>query len=214
MATISLRGSALAGRVGSISGITLVMPSPGSNRANGGKVDRSISPGRMPKASRISSTCAMKLSWVYSTPFGTPVEPEVNRIAASASAASPGRNRSDCSPRARTSSSVWPDHHQRRPTVTRVRMLALPQPSSRLAACASGMPMKACGCASRRQSLSAARSMPGSTSTGTAPALNSPNISSKNASPGRTISTVRTPGPMPIPVSPAARVSLARSSCA
>jgi len=213
-ASISRRGSALAGRVGSMSGITLVMPRPGSNRAKGGKVGRSTSPARMPNASRISSTCDRKLRWVYSTPFGTPVEPEVNRIAASASGSLPGWGGAACAPSARSSSSVCPDQSPRRPTVTRVRMLARPQPNSRLAACASGMPMKACGCASARHSLSAARAMPGSTSTGTAPALNRPNISSKNATPCRTISTARTPAPMPTCARPAAMVSLARSSSA
>ena len=63
MASCSLRGSALAGRVGSMSGITEVVPSAGSNSANGGKVGRFTLPGRMPKASRSISTWATKCRW-------------------------------------------------------------------------------------------------------------------------------------------------------
>ena len=49
-ASMMLSGFALAGRVGSISGITAVMPRAGSKRANNGKVGRSISPGEGIKA--------------------------------------------------------------------------------------------------------------------------------------------------------------------
>ncbi len=68
--------------------------------------------------------------------------------------------------------------------------------------------MKACGCASSRHCLSARLSMPGSTSTGTAPFLNSANISRKNSGEGRTITTARTPRPMPWAARPAAMASL------
>ena len=57
--------------------------------------------------------------------------------------------------------------------------------------------MKASGCASSRHCFSARLSMPGSTSTGTAPSLNSANINRKNSGEGRTITTVRTPRPIP-----------------
>ena len=56
--------------------------------------------------------------------------------------------------------------------------------------------------------------MPGSTSTGTAPALNSANISRKNSGVGRTITTVRVPRAMPRLASPAAMASLRASSWA
>ena len=70
--------------------------------------------------------------------------------------------------------------------------------------------MKASGSASSRQCFSARLSMPGSTSTGTAPALNSANISRKNSGVGRTISTVRVPRTMPRCASPAAIAIAAR----
>ena len=78
------------------------------------------------------------------------------------------------------------------PVVMRTRA-DFAQPSTTARECASGMPMKASGCASSRHCFSARRSMPGSTSTGTAPALNSANISRKNSGVGRTITTVRVP---------------------
>ena len=56
--------------------------------------------------------------------------------------------------------------------------------------------------------------MPGSTSTGTAPALNSANMARKNSGVGRTITTVRVPRTMPRMASPAAMASLRASSCA
>ena len=54
--------------------------------------------------------------------------------------------------------------------------------------------------------------MPGSTSTGTAPALNNANISRKNSGVGRTITTARVPRVMPRCASPAAIASLRVSS--
>ena len=50
-------GSTPAGRVGSMSGITQVMPSATPNKANNGKVGRSISPCSMPNMRRNNSTC-------------------------------------------------------------------------------------------------------------------------------------------------------------
>ena len=88
------------------------------------------------------------------------------------------------------------------------------QPSSAFASIASGMPMKASGLASSRHCFSARLSMPGSTSTGTAPALNRANISRKNSGVGRTITTVRLPRTMPRPARPAAIASLRASSSA
>ena len=49
--------------------------------------------------------------------------------------------------------------------------------------------------------------MPGSTSTGTAPALNSANISRKNSGDGRTMITARLPRTTPAFASPAAIAS-------
>ena len=99
----------------------------------------------------------------------------------------------------------------RRPVPTR-SVADLAQPSSTRANIASGTPMKASGSASSRHCFSARLSMPGSTSTGTAPALNSANISRKNSGVGRTITTVRLPRPMPRFARPAAMASLRRSS--
>ncbi len=56
--------------------------------------------------------------------------------------------------------------------------------------------------------------MPGSTTTGTAPALKIANVSAKNSRLGLTIKTVRTPRPMPWASRPAAITSLSRSSSA
>ena len=61
-----------------------------------------------------------------------------------------------------------PPQPRRRPTVT-VRVAEGAQRSASRATCASGMPMKACGCASSEHCFRARLSMPGSTSTGTAP---------------------------------------------
>ncbi len=58
------RGSARAGREGSMSGTTVVIPRAGSKSAKSGKVGRSISPGSMPKVFRTISTWAAKLPWV------------------------------------------------------------------------------------------------------------------------------------------------------
>ena len=63
IASCSLRGSARAGRVGSMSGTTELTPSAGSNSANGGNVGRSTPPGAMPNASRSIATCATKCRW-------------------------------------------------------------------------------------------------------------------------------------------------------
>ena len=65
IASCSLRGSASAGRVGSMSGITEVTPSAGSNNANGGKVGRLTPPASlpdevMPNAAPSIATCATK----------------------------------------------------------------------------------------------------------------------------------------------------------
>ena len=88
------------------------------------------------------------------------------------------------------------------------------QPSSTFASSASGMPMKASGLASSRHCFNARLSMPGSTSTGTAPTLNRANISRKNSGVGRTITTVRVPRTIPRLASPAAMASLRASSWA
>ena len=60
IAACSLRGSARAGWVGSMSGMIEVSPSAGSNKANGGNVGRSMPPGAIPKAVRSISICATK----------------------------------------------------------------------------------------------------------------------------------------------------------
>lgn len=74
--------------------------------------------------------------------------------------------------------------------------------------------MKASGCASSRHCFNALRSMPGSTSTGTAPVLNNANINRKNSGDGRTMITARVPRTMPRLARPAAIASLRASSSA
>jgi hypothetical protein len=115
-------------------------------------------------------------------------------------------------PAARTSSSVGPPQNHLPPTVTVWRMVALPQPSTRRAACAFEMPMKASGSHSPMQSLSTFVPMPGSMRTGTAPALKMAKNSAKNSRLGVTIRTVRMPRVMPMASSPAAMTSLSSSS--
>ena len=213
IAACSLRGSARAGRVGSMSGITEVRPSAGSNSANGGNVGRSTPPGSMPKASRSIPTCAAKWRCRYTTPFGTPVEPDVNRIAATSSGAVSASCGPAPAPSRSTAASVRSASQAWRPVVIRTRA-DFAQPRTVRATCASGIPTKASGAASSRHCFSARRSMPGSTSTGTAPALNRANIDRKNSGVGRTITTVRVPRTMPCRASPAAIASLRASSSA
>ncbi len=196
-----------------MSGMTEVSPSAGSNSANGGKVGRSTPPGCMPKASRSISTCATKCRCRYITPLGTPVEPLVNRIAATSSGRVSASRGPAPAPSRSTCASVASASQARVPVVTRARAERA-QPSSAFASNASGMPMKASACASSRHCRSARLSMPGSTSTGTAPALNSANITRKNSGVGRTITTVRVPRTMPRRARPAAMASLRASSCA
>ena len=64
MAVRIFSGSTFAGRVGSISGMTALMPSAGSKRANSGKVGRSTSPGSIPYVFLSSSTWARKFPCV------------------------------------------------------------------------------------------------------------------------------------------------------
>ena len=78
--------------------------------------------------------------------------------------------------------------------------------------CASEMPMNAPGSDSFTQLPKFFIPMPGSISTGTAPALNSAKVSAKKSRLGRTISTVRTPGPIPALSNPRASKSLSVSS--
>ena len=70
-----------------MSGTIAVIPIAGAKSAKSGKVQRSISPGSIAKSVRICSTWALKMAWVYTAPFGGPVLPLVNKIAASSSAA-------------------------------------------------------------------------------------------------------------------------------
>ena len=213
IALCSLRGLALAGRVGSMSGMMLVRPNAGSNKANGGKVGRSMPPASIPNALPSISICAMKCRCRYTTPLGTPVLPLVNRIAATSSPPVAANCGPAPAPSTSTCAKVASAHHALRPVVIRT-CAELAQPNSFLANIAKGMPINACGCASSKHCFNARLAIPGSTNTGTAPRLNSANISRKNSGVGRTITTTRLPRTMPRLPSPAAMASLRASSWA
>ena len=188
MASCNLRASACAGLRASISGITEVSPSAGSNSANGGNVGKSVPPGSMPKASRSSSSWPIKCRCLYSTPLGTPVLPLVNKMAARSSAPGVGNSSSSeqrKSRRRRLPNQPWP--------VVRCTFADGAQPNTRRARCAIGKPIKPCGSASRRHCLSEARGIPGSISTGTMPARNSANMLTKKSNVGFSMTTIRSP---------------------
>ena len=175
-------------------------------------------PASIPNASPSIAICATKCRCRYTTPFGTPVLPLVNSNAATSSgrvsaSCGPPASKSVPAPSRSTSPSVASASHARLPVVMRTRA-DFAQPSSAFASSANGMPMNASGCASSRHCFSARRSMPGSTSTGTAPALNRANMTRKNSGVGRTITTARVPRTMPRLARPAAMASLRASSCA
>ena len=117
MAATSLRGFAFAGCRASMSGITEVTPSAARKRANSGKVDRSTSSSPKRYISWSIRTCEEKIAWVYSAPFGTPVLPEVKRMAARSSGADGSHARPSGSSR---SSRTWPPQNHLRPTVTQI----------------------------------------------------------------------------------------------
>ncbi len=160
---------------------------------------------------RSSSTCAAKFPWVYTAPFGAPVLPLVNRIAAVSSCRTSGSAPPAPAPDARTSSRVTPPHGATGPTVTRSRA-DLAQPSTSLARCASGTPRNASGSASARHPPIRCGPIPGSISTGTAPALNSPKVSANSSPPGLTSTATRLPWLSPIRRSPRAIRVLSSSS--
>ena len=97
-------------------------------------------------------------------------------------------------------------------TFTLISTVRLAQPSTARAACAFGMPTNARGSARSRHSPRCLVPMPGSTITSGAPTLNSANTIAKRSSESGTISTVRTPGPIPTSRRPRARRSLSSSS--
>ncbi len=100
-------------------------------------------------------------------------------------------------PASRSRASEVSQQNRQRPAFTVVRIVFLPQPSTRRAAWAFGMPMNASGSASARHLPRFRTPMPGSISTGTAPTLNRANVSAKKSGDGGTMSTVRVPRPMP-----------------
>ena len=63
-AAIIFTGSTCAGRVGSMSGMTDVIPKAGSKRAKSGKVARSISPVEMRKWDLMAAIWAAKIPCV------------------------------------------------------------------------------------------------------------------------------------------------------
>ncbi len=73
--------------------------------------------------------------------------------------------------------------------------------------------MNASGSASAKQVPRFFTPIPGSTNTGTAPTLSNANVNAKNSGLGVTISTVRTPRPMPTRSRPCAMRLLRASSC-
>ncbi len=136
----------------------------------------------------------------------------MNRIAAVSPAVGAVISCVRARPRRSTSRSVCPPHPKRRPTVTSARTVRNGPGKSRRAACARGTPMNASARTSSRQRRRAARAIPGSMRTRTAPALNRPKTSGKNSRLGGAIMTVRTARPMPIASRPEAYASLLASS--
>ena len=97
-------------------------------------------------------------------------------------------------------------------TVMSVRREVRPHPSSLLARCAFGMPMKAAGEASARHPFIFLAPMPGSIKTGTAPHLKSAKVTANSSGEGGTSRAVRTPLLIPILSKPAASLLLQSSS--
>lgn len=136
--------------------------------------------------------------------------PLVNRSAASSPSLTTGSWGLTLAPDARTSSSVSPPHGAIGPAVTRTRADRA-QPSTSRARCASGTPMNPSGSASARHPPMRLGPIPGSISTGTAPALNSPKVSAKRSRPGFTSTATRLPFPSPSRRSPSAILVLSSS---
>jgi len=144
-------------------------------------------------------------------PLGGPVLPLVKRMAAISLRRVSAAVNVDCAER-RSSSSGIPPQIRPPPTVTRILIVSFPQPSSRRAKCALGMPMKASGSASARQPFMFFAPMPGSMKTGTAPALKRAKVRANSSGDGGTSNATRVPRVMPTLSSPAAIQSLSWSS--
>lgn len=78
------------GLVTSMSGVIDTVEMPGPNRANGAKPATSEVPGRTWKKSLSTPMSAAMRACVYRTPLAGPVDPEVKRMAASASGSGSG----------------------------------------------------------------------------------------------------------------------------
>ncbi len=113
------------------------------------------------------------MACLLATPLARPVDPLVNRIAASSSAAR-------CAISKGASSGWWhrarvvPPQNQRRPAVTRIFAEAKGRRNTVRTACTAGMPMITDGFVRSMQASTGRSPMPGSSSTGTAPILNRP----------------------------------------
>ena len=79
-------GSNARGLPTGIRGKTLATPRAILKRENIGKRVRSRTPPSCPRTSRITLSCSANMAFVYITPFGVPVAPEVNAMSALSSA--------------------------------------------------------------------------------------------------------------------------------
>ena len=149
------------------------------------------------------------MACVYSTPLAMPVLPLVNRIAASESEAITRPLTGSARLLNSAVDVVQKNFHS--PAFTVVRTLRFAQPNSRRAKCAFAEPMNASGSAWAKQTPRFFIPMPGSMSTGTAPILNSANVSEKKSNPGGTISATRVPASIPTDCRPLASAS--ESAC-
>jgi len=140
---------------------------------------------------------------VNSTPLAGPVLPVVKAIMASSSAFVPAIAQG-VSPSSLTCRSDRPPQKRRGPAVTAIFTLLKKRGAMVRSTCATGMPMKASAPVLARQCSMRRTPMPGSTRTGTAPALRSPSMRPKNSTPGFTMTMVFTPRPMPARARPRA----------
>ena len=178
--------------MGSISGITAVIPMAGSKRAKRGNVGRSISSAPILKCSLICITWASKLPCVYTAPFAGPVLPVVKSIAAVSSLLVIARGYDSISP-VFIISRVYPPQNKRRPTVIHTLTVLKKPGNNVLSTWASGIPINASGLVDLRQESILIIPIPGSTTTGTAPILKRAKTREKKSAPGFTIRTVLVP---------------------
>ena len=182
-----------------MSGMTVVTPSAGLNRAKMYRPGRSTSPSAYPISPCSRSIWAWNMPCVKTTPLGMPVLPEVKATAASSSIVVGAMgNGSLCSER--SASRVAPPQNQRLPAVMGRLTVRKASRKSRRRTWAIGMPMKLTGWVSNTHCMNALRSRrsrPGSTNTGTAPILSRAKVTAINSTPGRIMTSVRSPWRMP-----------------